>query len=133
MGCRCCCRRRSATAAAAAAAAAVTPVVLRPPAPATQALFVLFESASGFALFDIKGVDEIGQSTDKVQASVRCVFWPCWGARAARQRAKQQGSCVWLGVLEDEDAHQAAWHTLPAQRPAAGVLGGATAGRPLRA
>jgi len=31
---------------------------------------VLFESASGFALFDIKGLDEIGQAVDKVQASV---------------------------------------------------------------
>lgn len=41
-----------------------------------QALFVLFESASGFALFDIKGLDEIGQSADKVQASVRCVPAP---------------------------------------------------------
>jgi hypothetical protein len=35
-----------------------------------QALFVLYESASGFALFDIKGLDEIGQAVDKVQASV---------------------------------------------------------------
>lgn len=31
---------------------------------------MLFESASGFALFDIKGLDEIGQAVDKVQASV---------------------------------------------------------------
>jgi hypothetical protein len=37
-----------------------------------QATFVLFESASGFALFDVKGIDEIGQAADKVQASVRC-------------------------------------------------------------
>lgn len=35
-----------------------------------QALFVLYESASGYALFDIKGLDEIGQAVDKVQASV---------------------------------------------------------------
>lgn len=35
-----------------------------------MALFVLYESASGFALFDIKGLDEIGQAVDKVQASV---------------------------------------------------------------
>jgi nucleolar protein 56 len=31
---------------------------------------VLYESASGFALFDIKGLDEIGSAVDKVQASV---------------------------------------------------------------
>lgn len=36
-----------------------------------QATFVLFESASGFALFELKGIDEIGQGIDKVQASVR--------------------------------------------------------------
>lgn len=32
----------------------------------------MYESASGFALFDIKGLDEIGQAADKVQESVRC-------------------------------------------------------------
>lgn len=36
-----------------------------------QALFVLFESASGFALFDIKGLDEIGQAAEKVQESIK--------------------------------------------------------------
>ncbi|KAF6262555.1 hypothetical protein COO60DRAFT_1282656 [Scenedesmus sp. NREL 46B-D3] len=35
-----------------------------------MALFILYESASGFALFDIKGLDEIGQAADKVQESV---------------------------------------------------------------
>ena len=35
-----------------------------------QALFVLFESASGFALFEAK-LDDIGQATEKVQASIR--------------------------------------------------------------
>lgn len=39
-------------------------------AAAVQALFVLFESASGFALFDIKGLDEIGQAAEKVQESI---------------------------------------------------------------
>jgi hypothetical protein len=32
---------------------------------------VLFESASGFALFEVKELDEIGNSADKVQESVR--------------------------------------------------------------
>ena len=36
-----------------------------------QALFVLFESASGFALFEVKELDEIGNSAEKVQESVR--------------------------------------------------------------
>ncbi|KAI8473241.1 MAG: hypothetical protein J3K34DRAFT_375598 [Monoraphidium minutum] len=35
-----------------------------------MALFVLFESASGFALFEAKDLDEIGNSADKVQESV---------------------------------------------------------------
>ncbi|KAF8073028.1 NOP56 [Scenedesmus sp. PABB004] len=35
-----------------------------------MALFILYESASGFALFDIKGLDEIGSAADKVQQSV---------------------------------------------------------------
>eukprot|EP00879_Flechtneria_rotunda_P003302 GHRR01003527.1.p1 GENE.GHRR01003527.1~~GHRR01003527.1.p1 ORF type:complete len:501 (+),score=194.82 GHRR01003527.1:494-1996(+) len=35
-----------------------------------MALFILYESASGFALFDMKGLDEIGQAADKVQESV---------------------------------------------------------------
>lgn len=35
-----------------------------------QALFVLYESASGFSLFDIKGLDEIGTAADRVQDSV---------------------------------------------------------------
>jgi hypothetical protein len=38
---------------------------------AAQALFVLFESASGFALFEAKDLDEIGNSAEKVQESVR--------------------------------------------------------------
>jgi hypothetical protein len=37
----------------------------------SQALFVLFESASGFGLFEVLGLDEIGNSADKVQESVR--------------------------------------------------------------
>jgi len=36
-----------------------------------QALFVLFESASGFGLFEVKELDEIGNSAEKVQQSVR--------------------------------------------------------------
>lgn len=32
---------------------------------------MLYESASGFALFDVKGLDELGQAADKVQESVR--------------------------------------------------------------
>lgn len=36
-----------------------------------QATFVLFESASGFALFEVRELDEIGQAADKVQATVR--------------------------------------------------------------
>jgi hypothetical protein len=36
-----------------------------------QALFVLFESASGFALFEAKDLDEIGNSAEKVQESVK--------------------------------------------------------------
>jgi len=35
-----------------------------------MASFVLFESASGFALFEVKGLDEIGQAAAKVQESV---------------------------------------------------------------
>lgn len=33
-------------------------------------LFLLFESASGYSLMDVKGVDELGQSIAKVQASM---------------------------------------------------------------
>eukprot|EP00775_Hariotina_reticulata_P010341 gene10342-10498_t len=36
----------------------------------TAALFVLYESASGYSLFEIKGLDEIGQAAQKVQESV---------------------------------------------------------------
>jgi hypothetical protein len=36
-----------------------------------QAMFILFESASGFALFNVHGIDEIGQAVDKVQESIR--------------------------------------------------------------
>jgi hypothetical protein len=32
---------------------------------------VLFESASGFALFEVKELDEIGNSAEKVQDSVK--------------------------------------------------------------
>lgn len=35
-----------------------------------MALFILYESASGYALFDIKGLDEIGQAAEKVQESI---------------------------------------------------------------
>jgi hypothetical protein len=37
----------------------------------TQATHVLFESASGYALFDVRALDEIGTSADKVQESIR--------------------------------------------------------------
>lgn len=36
-----------------------------------SALFVLFESASGFAIFEVRELDEIGGSAEKVQESVR--------------------------------------------------------------
>jgi hypothetical protein len=32
---------------------------------------VLFESASGYALFDVRALDEIGTSAEKVQESIR--------------------------------------------------------------
>lgn len=35
-----------------------------------QTLYLLFEFASGYGLFDAYGIDEIGQNTDAVQASV---------------------------------------------------------------
>lgn len=34
------------------------------------ALFLLFESASGYALFEVKGIDEVGQSIHEVRKSV---------------------------------------------------------------
>ncbi len=33
--------------------------------------FLLFESASGYALFEAKGFDEVGAAVDAVQASIR--------------------------------------------------------------
>ncbi len=33
--------------------------------------FLLFESASGFALFEVKEFDEISQAADKIQEAVR--------------------------------------------------------------
>jgi nucleolar protein 56 len=36
-----------------------------------MALYLLFESASGYALFHAHGIDEIGQSTEAVRDSVR--------------------------------------------------------------
>jgi nucleolar protein 56 len=35
-----------------------------------MALYLLFESASGYALFHAYGIDEIGQSVDAVRSSV---------------------------------------------------------------
>ncbi len=35
-----------------------------------QALYLLYESASGYSLFEAYGLDEIGQSADAVQESV---------------------------------------------------------------
>lgn len=37
----------------------------------SQATHVLFESASGYALFDVRALDEIGTSAEKVQESIR--------------------------------------------------------------
>ncbi len=34
-----------------------------------MALFMLFESASGFALFEVTETDELGQTSDTVQVS----------------------------------------------------------------
>jgi hypothetical protein len=58
---------------------ALTPPPLPPPPPpprsplssTTQATHVLFESASGYALFDVRALDEIATSADKVQESIR--------------------------------------------------------------
>ena len=36
----------------------------------SAALFLLFESASGYSLFEVTGADEIGQSTHEVRKSV---------------------------------------------------------------
>lgn len=68
----------------------------------SQALFILHESASGYSLFEIKGLDEIGQATDKVQESVRCatgtlrllgVVAPRRSSlHTGRRRQQQQGS-----------------------------------------
>lgn len=41
-----------------------------------MATFVLYESAVGYALFEIKEYDEIAQSSDKVQEAIRCVLPP---------------------------------------------------------
>lgn len=38
-----------------------------------MATFVLYESAVGYALFEIKEYDEIAQSSDKVQEAIRWV------------------------------------------------------------
>ncbi|GMN58722.1 hypothetical protein TIFTF001_027827 [Ficus carica] len=35
-----------------------------------MALYLLYESASGYALFHAHGLDEIGQNTDAVRSSV---------------------------------------------------------------
>lgn len=56
-------------------AATLTPLAppAPPPPPLTQpqATHVLFESASGYALFDVRALDEIATSADKVQESIR--------------------------------------------------------------
>lgn len=41
-----------------------------------MATFVLYESAVGYALFEIKEYDEIAQSSDKVQEAIRCALPP---------------------------------------------------------
>jgi carotenoid cleavage dioxygenase-like enzyme len=60
------CRFWPAAAATDFAATATTSCVCR-----QAALFVLYESASGYSLFEIKGLDEVGQAAHKVQESVR--------------------------------------------------------------
>jgi nucleolar protein 56 len=49
-----------------------------------MAQFLLFEAASGYALFEVTAADELGQSADAVQASVtdferfgKVGGWPC--------------------------------------------------------
>ena len=63
-----------------------------------QTTFVLFESASGYALLEVKEFDEISQAADKVQEAVRyaggCagVFGrPMRGGPAGCRRAEGQG------------------------------------------
>lgn len=62
-----------------------------------QTTFVLFESASGFSLFEVKEFDEIGQSLDKVQQAVRCDA--CIACSLPLPLWAYTGSCFAAGVI----------------------------------
>ena len=44
---------------------------------AAMALFMLFESASGYALFEVTETDELGQTSDTVQVSHQLLWHSC--------------------------------------------------------
>jgi nucleolar protein 56 len=52
----------------------------------TQALFVLYEAASGYALFEALDADEIAQNTERMQEAIKCVAPPPPPARCAPRR-----------------------------------------------
>jgi hypothetical protein len=65
-------------------------------APPTQALFVLYEAASGYALFESLDTDEIAQNSERVQEAVACVPLPPRRVRRARlTRAARAPAATW--------------------------------------
>ena len=48
----------------------ITAINPRPPSHPSQAQFILYESASGYALFEGLDLDEIGQTSEAVQATI---------------------------------------------------------------
>ena len=62
-----------------------------------MATFLLYESASGYALFEAGDMDEIGQTQEAVQDTITCVRRPAFSIgevlpRRAASRARARGS-----------------------------------------
>ena len=62
-----------------------------------MATFLLYESASGYALFEAGDMDEIGQTQEAVQDTITCVRRPAFSIRGklprrAASRAPRAGS-----------------------------------------
>jgi hypothetical protein len=57
------------------------------PAATPQALFVLYEAASGYALFEALDADEIAQNTERMQEAIKCARRAAAAAAAAAARA----------------------------------------------
>ena len=88
-----------------------------------MATFLLYESASGYALFEAGDMDEIGQTQEAVQDTITCVRRPAFSIRALPRRAASRAPRAGIERARAMSSRRASAESIARRRPRSGQTG----------